>query len=222
MKALLRNNYYSVRPTLNVCIYLALAVAVIFVICGSFFNESIGSIIFNYGIFAIMGSFGGLTFTMLYNNSKSKWEKFELTAPISRKDVVRSRYVSTLIFAFIAFIATSLLIIVAYFTLDSFDLERAFMGYTVGFVLLVGAPAFTHPLILKFGIDKGQLLFMISIVASLGLFMVPSILLGAWLSNFSDPYFANLVYRCSTIVISFILLLISYFISVKIYSKQDL
>lgn len=226
MKALLRINYYIIENAIK---WTLIASCVLVAVC-TFGPKLLGlsddlmifvSYSANYGI---MGIFAGLSYTLLFNNSKSKWDKFELSAPVSRKDVIKSRYLSFLGYALLAIILASLAFAGSYLFGGMFNLDRLSMGYTVGIILLLGVPAFLHPLVLVLGIDKGQFLFLVATGLSLAILFVPSLVLGAvsGVVDVTDPLFATVIYRGIAIAIVVVLFVVSYYLSVSIYSKKDL
>ncbi len=222
MKALLRNNYYTVEPSIKLSVKI-LIVGIVVLIAFSIFSSKGASIMaFTYASFGLMGSFAGLPFTLLFNNSKSKWERFELTAPVTRVDVIKSRYISFLLFSILGMIAGGMLFLSSSLVSNVIDWPMLYRGVSIGSLMLVLTPAIMHPMILKFGIEKGQAIFMLSVALSLGLYAAPSFVFSDWLSSLANQEFVNSMYNIATVTLSFIIFFISYFVSVKIYSKKDL
>ena len=226
MKGLLRISYYNVEKSIKYTCFASCILIVIGILGPKFFgaDDEFSSFISYSATYAIMGMFAGMSFTLLFNNSKSKWDKFVLTSPASRKDVIKSIYISFLLFALVAIAIATIFVLVTYLVMGNISFDKTFMGYTVGILLLLGVPAFLHPSVLMFGIDKGQFLFLISTALSLAILFLPSFVIGAisGIVDVSDPLFVNVIYRSIAIIISIILFAASYYLSVSIYSKRDL
>ncbi len=222
MKALLRNNFYTVEPSIKTSGVISLIGIIALIGFGLFSSQGASTMALSYVSFAIMGSFAGLSFTLLFNNSKSKWERFELTAPVTRVDVIKCRYISFLIFCIIGLAIGGTIFLLSSVINGVIDWDFFSRGIIIGILLLILAPAIMHPLILKFGIEKGQPIFMISVALSIGVYALPSLVFNSWFAALPNQELANIIYRAITILFSFIMFIVSYFISVKIYAKQDL
>ena len=225
MKGLIKHNLYAVESTLKG--YLCGVLLSILAICCFRFIVSDATLqtIANFASYVIMGSFAGLPFTLLHNLSKSQWTRFELTLPITRKDVIKSRYLSFLIFTCFALVSFLLLNLVNYLLGIDLNLDIFFNFYTLTtcFILCLAVPAFLHPLTLICGIDKGEILFFISVACALIVCsLLPMVLFGQLIASMSSTIVSLYLFQCSSILLSFALFVGSYFISQKIYARQDL
>ncbi len=217
MKGLLRNNYYTVKDSLKTVGIMTIGVYIITLIILFLFPEKI--IVIDYVTIGIMGGFSGLSFTLLYNGNLSKWNRFELTMPIVRQDVIRMRYLTFALFGLIGIMSISAILYSSYVLLGTIDIERSGYFLTFGIVISMLLPAFMHPLILVLGMDKGQIVYLFSIILSIVFFVLPSIVFENALDKIENP---NLVYRMIMSVISISIFIGSYFLSRKIYDRMDL
>lgn len=153
-----------------------------------------------------------LPITAMAYDEKNNWDRYALTMPLSRKDMVLSRYILGLIFALVAFIiamASSLLL-----NKDSL-LENIAMNLgTLGFVMLLMAIIF--PILFKFGVEKGRILMMIIFMAPTGIILL--------LSNYGvqlpdEKTMKTFLYYSPIAVI--IIFILSLFISISIYNKKE-
>lgn len=153
-----------------------------------------------------------LPITAMAYDEKNNWDRYALTMPLSRKDMVLSRYILGLIFALVAFIiamASSLLL-----NKDSL-LENIAMNLgTLGFVMLLTAIIF--PILFKFGVEKGRILMMIIFMAPTGIILL--------LSNYGiqlpdEKTMKTFLYYSPIAVI--IIFILSLFISISIYNKKE-
>ncbi len=214
-KGMLRNNYYMVHTSVKATIGIALLILIAVLAVTIIFPENTSLI--NYASFAVMGSFAGIPFTLLYNDNLSKWNRFALTTPVVKNDIIKARYITFLISTIVALMAMFIMLISYYMVRGSFDLERLGYSLTFGFVFLILISGFMHPLILKFGIEKGQIIFLISVAITLAVHIAPTILL-----NMLNLEISNLTYRVGIVLISSVGFIISYRISKKIYNQKDI
>lgn len=153
-----------------------------------------------------------LPVTAMAYDEKNNWDRYALTMPLSRKDMVLSRYILGLIFSFIAFMIS---IASSFFLIKDSFVESITMNLgTLSFVWIL--MSIILPIIFKFGIEKGRILLMMILFA-------PSMIV-LFLSNYGiqlpdeetiKPY---LYYLPIVIIIIFIL---SLFISISIYNKKE-
>ena len=208
MKGLIRNNMYHIMPTLKMValIFVLFQVGIAFLIMGTHVDISIIEV----ALGASMGSFSSIAFSLLFNLSKSKWDNYELTTTVNRKDVMTARYLTFLILFILAIILLFVSISVIKLSVGV-DYSSSFPLYAIVVLLLILAPSIMHVGILKFGIERGQLIYIISVVLSAAIYVVPV----RWIEV---PKYYTTIFT----IVSFILFFISYLISVKMYSKKEL
>lgn len=153
-----------------------------------------------------------LPVTAMAYDEKNNWERYALTMPLSRKDMVLSRYILGLLFAFIAFIISMASSV--FLSNESFVESVAVNVGTLCFVLLLMAIIF--PILFKFGIEKGRILMILILFA-------PSMII-LFLSNYGiqlpdeETIKPFLYYSPIAVIIIFIL---SLFLSISIYNKKE-
>lgn len=217
MKGLIRNNFYTVEGSLKLMVLLSLAAAIVLAIVGRIQGDSgnIASVI----IAANLGGYGALSMTMIQQDAASKWNKFELTIPVSRKNVVTARYISCMLYVLIGVLMAIVSIVVFYLVTGTLNLERAGYGCAFGVGFALALPTFMTPLAMIFGTDKTESLMIVSVIASLVLFFGSSVIMTPFLKDFAN---ADFVFRTSYMAFSVVLFVISYLISCQIYKKKDL
>ena len=97
-------------------------------------------------IFATM-----LTITALSYDEKANWDKYALTMPISRFDIVIGKYLLGLITLTIAMIITLVLAQIIEVGVEAFTL--CFMLFGFGMLIL----SIILPILFKFGVEKGRM-----------------------------------------------------------------
>ncbi len=157
----------------------------------------------------------------------SKWDRYVLALPLSRKDIVRSRYMFSLVLLALSFlfnILFNLLIIIVFnqpLLFNSVLIQPLITIMVVGMII-----AIVFPLIYKFGAEKGRLVMIFfSIVIGAG---------GALLGNlFSDQVsqtemFDTLIPFLNTygfyilFILSSLALFGSYHLSLTFYNQKEI
>ncbi len=152
-----------------------------------------------------------LPITALAYDEKAKWDKYALTMPVSREDMVLSKYVLSLILSGLGFVLS--FVIHWYISnniLDSLALSGAFMG--VGILLF----SLVLPLMFKFGVEKGRLLmFLVVLLPVIGGMALQS-------QNLPKPEPSTLETIAYLLPVAVILIfLASLWISIRIYRKKE-
>ncbi len=217
MKGLIRNNFYMLGSGLTLTFVFSALGVIVSAVLGAL-SENSGQLISGI-IGAQLGGFGALAGTAMLKDAICKWNKFELTMPVSRGDVIKARYISYIIFILMGLLMAALSVFGLSLTAESVDMERVGFGFTFGLAFGLSLPTFMSPLALIFGADKNDILLFISVFLSLGLFIGSSAALTPILNETSDP---NFVFRLGYFVFSIILFGISFLVSLKIYKKKEL
>ncbi|MFI3230970.1 MAG: ABC-2 transporter permease [bacterium] len=225
MRGLIRNNYYTIESTLYASIGIFIFSILTIIVGNIAFSDTMDNA--SMISLAFMGGFSSLSHALLQNNSTSKWDKFELTTPISKGDVIKSRYIVFALSVLVGiggmlFIFMTESIVLKNFNfmlnLDKYEFELA-----LAFSFLTLIPAISHPLTLIFGVDKCQIIFMLSVMLSLAYFIAPSLLFNEFnqflVDNFTD---SDLAYRLIMSGLSVVIFSFSYMISKNIYLNKDL
>lgn len=217
MKGLIRNNFYTVEGSLKATLLLSLAAGIVLAIVGKVAGDS-GSLT-SLIIAANLGGYGSLVVTVMQKDAASKWNKFELTMPVNRNDVVTARYISCLLYVLIGIAAAILSILLFYLATGSLNLERASYGFAFGFGFAMSMPTFMIPLSIIFGTDKTEPFMLVAVVMGLALFFGSNAVMAPFLK---DAAHADLLFRLSYVVFSLLLFVVSYLISCWAYLKKEL
>lgn len=150
----------------------------------------------------------------------NKWDAYAVTLPNGRKNIVKSKYITSIILVVSTLIITLLLTHLITFINGSLEFEKVIslvLGLTTGIIFV---ESIMLPIIFKFGIEKGRLgLFGITIAIT-GIATIVS-------KKFDLSIFVNIIqffdnyYFIIIPLALIILLLLSYKISDKIYSKKE-
>lgn len=151
-----------------------------------------------------------------YNN----WNAYALTLPNGRKNIVKSKYIASLLLVGVCAIITALISICVGYSNNNIDFEKilsSLVGSVCGVLLII---IFVYPLILKFGIEKGRigLFIIIFIFTTIGGFLLTKVNLQNYssLTKIIENFWMIIVPLIMTI-----LLFGSYYISKKIFEKKE-
>lgn len=218
MKGLIRNNFYSMEDSLKLTSAINIMMAIGVSVLGIFnsFARSWIAIV----ILLQMGSYAVQVASTLQRDVSSQWNKFEITMPVRRKDVVKAKYICFILNGVLGIAAALLTVIISQLLQIDINVEKVFLGITFGIVITFALPALMYPLLLIFGVDKTEMVLSISVILISILFVGYSVIFNYIMPDLS--VYSNLVFRCSIIVISIILFIISYMFSVILYKKKEL
>lgn len=150
----------------------------------------------------------------------NKWDAYAVTLPNGRKNIVKSKYITSIILVICALIVTLSLNYLISFINDSLEFEKVIslvLEMTTGIILI---ESIMLPIIFKLGIEKGRLcLFGITITIT-GIATIVSKKFDLSISINIIQFFNNYDFIIIPLVL-IILLLLSYKISEKIYSKKE-
>lgn len=150
----------------------------------------------------------------------NKWDAYAITLPNGRKNVVKSKYIACLILILLAAIVTILLNCLVGVIRNNLDLDKFIPTFARSIFAIVLIESIMYPLIFKFGMEKGRIwLFVLSfaIIGIIGLFSkVIKIDIPTSIISLFDNYWFVIIP-----IVIIIMLLISYKISEKIYSKKE-
>ena len=196
---------------------LVLAFFIIF----SIINEDATFILFLVPFYMIM-----ILITTFNYDEFNKWDSYCNSLPLSRKEIVKSKY--------ILFNATSLIVLIlgilASFIIPSFienttfeSLFASIIGVAFGICLVI---SLLIPFYYKFGSSKGRIMLFLCIV-------ILALLIGAItsLDIFNNKELMNIInslnnlnlgmFTLLLIILTVIIMSISYYISVRIYKNKE-
>ena len=147
----------------------------------------------------------------------AKWDLFAQTLPVTRKQIVQAKYVLGLLFVgFATVLAIILNMIVS--SVKSLPIEWNVLvesNLMIGIVALVFL-SILFPLIYKFGVEKSRMLIIVVVA-------IPSIVFISF-SNNTLQLLNNVTSQTllvGGVVVAIIAMIISYIISLKIYTAKD-
>ena len=150
----------------------------------------------------------------------NKWDAYAVTLPNGRKNVVKSKYIASLILTIVTIILTIILNSLVGLINNNLEFDKfisTIMGCVFGVILI---QSIMYPFIFKYGMEKGRIgLFVISF-AIVGIIGLLSSVLKINIPTNVVTFFDNSWFVIIPLI-SIVLLLISYKISEKIYLKKE-
>ena len=200
MKALLLKEFYVASKT---CRSFLLVIAVFFAL--SFFGRN-SQFFFLYPLTMV----GMIPVTLLSYDERDGWDKYSLTLPCTRAQLVSAKYLIGLIFGGVVFLLVELLLLIGLSMGGNFD----FLSMSSA-LLLMGllGPSILMPFVFKFGSEKGRIAYYFVLAL---LFAVIAFLIGMGFYEYLNGF--------SWLVIGAAVLLYlgSWRLSILFYEKREL
>jgi hypothetical protein len=211
MKGLLANNFYSTQENIRLSLIIALVVAI-----GSFFLKEASFIpmIIAIQIFVFATNLG----TSLKMDAASKWNKFEITLPVTRRNIISAKYISFLFLILIG-IATSLITVAFQGLWGELNSKMIISGYGYGLQLSFSTIAIVYPLILKLGAEKSETLMFAAAGLSFGLRLLVWYLL--YLSDKTINFKSSIIVDYVSLALALVMFVLSYLLSVRIHQNKE-
>lgn len=151
----------------------------------------------------------------------NNWNPYSITLPKGRKNIVRAKYISSIILTIIlSILSLTLAVAISYTKTNSINIEAilsSLMGTLLSSVIII---SLLYPIIFKFGATNGRIILFIVVFSIAGI--------GAIITQFVDlTFILNMINKLDNYVliaipiISIIMLSISYLISNKIYKNKE-
>ena len=156
--------------------------------------------------------FAMMPITAISYDEKANWDKYGLTMPVSRTDMVLSKYILGLILSSFALVLNFIAQIFMGTEMNTENITVIFVifGISILFISLL------LPIIFKFGVEKGRMLMIVVLMLpTLIIMLLPEIVK----TPPSEEMIVKALYALPFIIVIFYLL--SIFISVNIYKKKE-
>lgn len=215
MKGLLINNLYAAYAAVKM-FAAAMILLGIFVIAVVSQPLQIG-----YGLLSMVG-FPMVSILSLQKENGSKWGNYKLTAPVRRIDIIRSYFVSQLLWLIVgvsaAAVVTGLSILLHGFPFDrNIDI---LMLLTLGISISLLSNAIFFPIHYLSDGEKNEVLLIISLLCSIGIVMALSSFTN-WLFGPSMTLFQLLISIAMIAVFAIAALILSFPLTVLAFKKRE-
>lgn len=201
-----------------------LFIIILFIVC-SFLNNDL----INFLPIFMPLCFGMIAISSFSYDNLAKTDRYMLTFPITKKDIVKARYIYILLFTLFGSLLGLVLSILIQCIKAGDMIDKEILSNTL--VTIFGSlsammflQTFQIPIMYKFGAEKGRIIQMIMIVAlMIGISLIVTILMKFF--NISLDSFIIMLknYLIAILGISVIVLyILSFVISYKIYDKKEI
>lgn len=192
--------------------YKTFFVLIIFFILAMFQNSSAASFtsVIN-AVFTMM-----ITTTISYDNL-AKWDKYALTMPITRKEMVLSKYICSIIFNLIGLVLGIVIVFAMGIVRNNLNITEIFISAISSAIVMIIFISLMFPLVYKFGVEKFRIFLIL-------IFMIPVFFILALrnMTNVGELIDKWLIYIIISVpIIAVIGFVLSYFISIKIYENKE-
>lgn len=217
MKGLLRSLFYSAADNLRVAMVLVAAAGVVLVASGS-------TTLLNVLPLVVPPLLALVAIGALRREGASKWPRYQLTLPVRRRDIVRSRYLSHLFWSLAGTLAAALLLAMTlavhgdhYFYYGLRDALTLVLGGGV-LALLIGAIA--YPLLQRLGTERLEAVFAVSVAGAVALVLGMSLVINLVAAgDVNDSlYYGSLV---AIVGLTALLYIASYNFTALCFTRQD-
>jgi hypothetical protein len=212
MKGLLIDSFYKNIGIFKVMAFFTVTFSIFVMITG---HETILTIFF----IAIIVTLSATSVSNVRKDAEVKWDKFALTLPVRRDEIIMSKYIGYLFWIFagvmVVIIVTALAVRIhgnVFFTYYLLDISNL-IALGMGIALIAGALFF--PLTYLLGVDKSEILLIISELSacSLAVFFV-------WLVNLFEKL-SILTRQGIFMLIVTVVFGISFIVTMKIYRRKE-
>ncbi len=157
--------------------------------------------------------------TFSYDNY-NKWDAYAITLPNGRKNMVRAKYISTLVIVLGSFLISIISLIIMNICGVNIDLKNSISelaGCLLGIFLII---IIMFPILYKFGVEKGRItLFVLTFIVTGIAFLITRNVHVNIPNNIIN--FFNNYYKIILPVITCIFLILSYKVSEILISKKE-
>lgn len=213
MKGLLKNNFFSVCSNVKVftAFMLMLGIFVVAVISPS--------LLIGYALLSIVG-FSVIAVTGIKKEFVSKWGKYKLTLPIKRANIVKSYFISQLIWLSVGIVFAGTGISLSWL-LHGCPFDKSIdtlLVYALGISVSLLTGAFFFPLFYLGGEEKSEVSLVISLLCGIGITLGIISILNFYLT----PGLAAVLTGAVVLVIcSLLVFALSYPLTVRICKKKE-
>lgn len=211
MNGLFRNNFYEAWNNLKLFGAFIFLLGIVVVYLG---NDTLLEL-FPY---ITISSFAVSGIATLRKDTVSQWNIYELTLPVTRRDLISSKYISYLFWTLAGLLVSALVVsltFVIHGNLFAYGIRDCFSLFSLGTGLAVTAGAIFYPLAIVCGADKSEVFLAISVVLS--------ICISAAMISAVNMFDFNNTVRLSMFNLAYLLLFaLSYVLSNMLYAHKEL
>ena len=211
MKGLIQNNLYSMENSILIAFIISIFLAILPL---GGVNPTFLPMIISIQIFVFVVNIC----TSLRADETAKWNKFELTLPVKRSNLVLAKYLSIIILIFVGIMmGTVTMVLSSHF---DYAVSRSMLvyGFEYGLTLSILSMSIMYPLTLVLGAEKSEIIFILSAFATIGSILLIARVLSTWTEgmNLRHPLVGAV-----SVMVAIAAFILSYFVSVIIHNRKE-
>lgn len=217
MTGLLRNNIYASRSNVKVFSYVMLLSGIFVTVM----DNKITTLLIGYALLSMVG-FPTIAIASLRKENASKWGKYKLTAPIKRMDIVKSYFISQLLWFLLGFLFAAVFVSLS-LLFHGFPFDKStdvLMLFIAGTSISLFMSAIFFPLFYIGGDERSEAFLVLSLLCGIGLLMGLTSFIN-WLFG-PNQTLLQLLTGCAIILLcSSIVFILSYPLTVCIFRRKE-
>lgn len=218
MKGLLLNQYFSVEKSFWMYLFGSILLVGALFMVGNTRIERVAT--FVPIVFMVSPAL-----EVLKHESSSGWNKFALTLPLKRRQIVQSHYLffvsSVLIGLVITMLLFSLVELMKGNVLTSSSVNSIMNAIGIG--LIMGAVA--YPLTYMLGTEKSDTVLITAVFSSIGLLLLGGFIFGILLETIPLTFLQqgnpDVLFSAGYLLMGIVIYLVSYFWAINIYKQKE-
>lgn len=221
MNGLLKNKILCMEGSLKISI----ALSIVFTFLGLFYidykldfqsQEAISIVVMVTTSCSFI--FLPISYSIKEKDLASQWEKFSLTLPVTRKNIVNAEFISQWFITVIVFLYALCSMGIFEIIGISIGLEYSTRILSLIFTVLVVTQALVYLIGLKMGSDHLDVYLIVALFLSIGLYFLPTTIIPI---IFPELLLTNFEYRIIICIVSLAIFGICYAISQKLIEKKE-
>lgn len=220
MKGLILKDFQTIKSYKSTALFM-----IVIFIGNSFLNNEMNTFL---PVFMPL-CFGMLAISSFSYDNLAKADKYILTFPINKKDMVKARYIYILLITLSGSLLGFILTVLIQWVKLGNIIDTEVIGNNLAIIIgslsgIMFLQAFQIPIMYKFGAEKGRIIQMIMIVAlMLGISLITTVLMKFFETSLYTLIIMLKDYLIAIIGITVVVLyILSYIISCKIYEKKEI
>jgi len=211
MKGLILNNLYSVERSIRFSTFLSIILIVGLLLIQQSFSVRIAAFL-PFLLIPVNA------FEVLKLDQLSGWNKFEITLPVKRHQIILSKYVIFLLLFLLGAILSILLFYIIKLFI-SFSFTLLFFNYLLrGMGMVLCLAVIVYPLTFILGTEKSDIIMLCSMGFAFSMYGLVFALLQLTAGSIDN---FDIIFSMSFLSISIILLIMSYVVSTIVYKHKE-
>ncbi len=170
--------------------------------------------------------FAILTLSLYSYDDLAKWDIFALTMPITKEDMVRSKYIMLILLTLLGTAFSSIVSISINIVIKKVDFLDPVSNSLIGAFVVIVLYSILLPFIIKFGVEKARLILFITMFIPFVIASIINAIVKEGISDISGGLvkvfdFISRYYFILLPLTALAILYVSYRISVRIYRRKE-